>query len=254
MIQSEAELLKIGIGLLDTNKYKKAIEFFSQVIEINPANAESYEYRAIASFKIYDVESALADIQKALELDPENHNAWFTKGEIFRYKKEYEQAEFCYIQADKIYPDSFVYLTGLMQAASPQKKYSEAIGYCNQILKESPLDDIALHYRGHAYAKQKNYAAAIKDFLKLIEIGKQTATNYNNLGFWYSKIGEVRKAYNNLSIALQLNATHPYALDNMGYVHYLKGDYDKAILCINQSLEIDPSNSYGYKNRALIYI
>jgi tetratricopeptide (TPR) repeat protein len=253
-MQSEEELLKIGVGLLETFKYKKAIEFFTQVIEINPANPDSYEYRGIARFKIYDVDAALNDLDKAVELKPENHQAWYTKGEILRYKKEYALAEYCHLQADGIYPDSFVYLTGLIQTASAQKKYAETIGYCNQILKESPADDLALSYRGLAYARQKNYAPAIKDFLKLIEIGKCTAGNYNNLGFWYSKTGDIKKAYNNLSIALQINPTHPYALDNMGHVHYLKGDFEKALLCIDQSLDIDPSNSYGYKNRALIYL
>jgi regulator of sirC expression with transglutaminase-like and TPR domain len=29
---------------------------------------------------------------------------------------------------------------------------------------------------------------------------------------------------------------------------------EKALLCINQALDIDPSNSYGYKNRALVYL
>ncbi|HEX9514123.1 MAG TPA: hypothetical protein VF939_26710 [Puia sp.] len=46
-MQTEEELLKIAMGLLDTNKFKKAIEFFTQAIEKNPINAISYGHRAI---------------------------------------------------------------------------------------------------------------------------------------------------------------------------------------------------------------
>jgi tetratricopeptide (TPR) repeat protein len=253
-MHTEDELLKIAMGLLDTNKYKKSIEFFTQAIEKNPLNAMSYGNRAIAWFKILDIESALGDVQKAIELDSQYHEAWFMKGEILRQRKEFREAEDCYKHADKLYPDSLYYLTGLMQTASSQKKYGDTIAYCNRILEESPADDLALYYRGLAFSSMKNYPAAIKDYLKLLEIGKRTSGIYNNLGFWYSKIGDLKKAGNNLNIALQINPTHPYALDNLGYVQYLKGEFKKGLELINQALGVDPSNSYGYKNRALIYL
>lgn len=119
---------------------------------------------------------------------------------------------------------------------------------------ENPEDKFSLFYRGRAYAKRLDYQASIKDYLKLVAMGKRDVTIYNSLGFWYSKINDYKKAFNNLSIALQMNSTDPYALNNMGYVRYAEGNYGKAIDLINMSLEIDPSNSYAYKNRALVYI
>jgi tetratricopeptide (TPR) repeat protein len=253
-MQTEEELIKFGVGSLDTNKFIKAIEYFTQAIELNSKNSETFELRGIAWFKIFNIEQALHDTIKAIELDIINHRAWFNKGEILKYKKEFIEAEFCYIQADKLYPDSNFYLTGLIQTSKALKKYQQSIEFCNRILNERPSDAISLYYRGMSYAGLLNYPYAIKDFLKLIEIGKKTATNYNNLGYWYSKIGELKKARNNLSVALQLNPTHPYALNNMGFVMYLEGNFQKALELITRAIEIDASNSYSYKNRALVYL
>ncbi|HSZ84811.1 MAG TPA: tetratricopeptide repeat protein [Puia sp.] len=253
-MQSETELIKIGTGYLDTLEYKKAIDFYTRAIEINSSNSQTFELRAIAWFKIFDIDKALSDTSTAIELDKKNHNAWFNKGEILKYRKEYSEAELCYREADKIYPDNLFYITGLIETTYKQKKYKETIGYCNQILKESPIDFIALNFRGLAFSKQLDYEAAIKDYLKIADIKKPNATIYNNLGFWYSKMGKLKKAYNNLSVALQLNQTHPYALDNLGFVEYLNGNYEKALKLIERSLEIAPSNSYAYKNRALVYL
>lgn len=253
-MKSEAELLKIGTGLLDTSKYQKAIDVFSEVIEINSENSEAYELRGIANFRILNIENAMTDISKAIAINPDSHQAWFNKGEIFKKRKNYKEAEICYLEANKLYPDSLFYLSGLIQTNHALKKYDDAISYCDQILKENPEDSFSYRYRGMAYGKKLNYEAAIKDYLKLIEIGKRDESVYNSLGYWYSKIGEFKNAFNNLSISLQMNSTHPYALDNMGYVKYAEGNYKKAMELINRSLDIDPSNSYAYKNRALVHI
>jgi tetratricopeptide (TPR) repeat protein len=96
--------------------------------------------------------------------------------------------------------------------------------------------------------------SAINDYQKLISNGYGDDGVYCTLGFWYSKTGELKKAYNNLRLSLEYNSTHPYTLNNLGHVFYLQGDYKKALELTNQSLDIDPSNSYAYKNRALIYL
>lgn len=251
-MNSEKELFDIATGLLDTFKYQRAIEFFTKVIAINPSNAEAFNLRGISNFKVYNIEQALADLSHAVELDPSNHSAWFNKGEILRFRKDIKEAEYCYRQANSINPDSLDYVAGLASVHMRLKKFRDAITYCDRILIESPADHIILYNRGYCYGKLKMYDEAIQDFLKLIDIGKKTATNFNNLGFYYSLNGNLQKARNNLSVALQINPTDPYALDNMGYVYYKLSQFTKAIEYINQSLQIDPSNSYAYKNRALV--
>ena len=40
----------------------------------------------------------------------------------------------------------------------------------------------------------------------------------------------------------------------MGFVMYLEGNFKKALELINKAIEFDASNSYSYKNRALVYL
>ena len=128
-METEIELINIGIGLLDTFQAKKSIDFFTQAIDINPNNSKTFELRGIAFFRILNIPAALNDTSKAIELDSANHNSWFNKGEIFKHKREYEEAEYCYIQANKLNPDSFVYLNGLVETCTFLKKYETSINY-----------------------------------------------------------------------------------------------------------------------------
>jgi lipoprotein NlpI len=45
----------------------------------------------------------------------------------------------------------------------------------------------------------------------------------------------------------------PYAHNNYGLVLGLRGDYKAALESINHSLALEPSNSFAYRNRAIVY-
>jgi len=220
-MQSADEFIEIGSGLLDTGKYEKAIDFFSKAIEAGSVSSRAYEYRGISYYKIYKIIEALQDFEKAVESDRLNHNAWYNKGEIHFQRKEFTKAEEAFLQANEIYPGSFVYLSALAELNLKRKIYVQAINYCDAIINESPSDSIALQLRAFSYAGLKNFNAAIKDLVKIIVPGKSSAGDYNNLGYYYSNTGELRKAENNLRIALELNSSHPYALNNLGYVCFI---------------------------------
>lgn len=46
----------------------------------------------------------------------------------------------------------------------------------------------------------------------------------------------------------------PLVFNNKGYVYYKKGDYAKALSDINLSIKLYSTNSYAYRNLALVYI
>lgn len=58
--------------------------------------------------------------------------------------------------------------------------------------------------------------------------------------------------YNNKVI--ELDKDQPLAFNNRGYVKYKLNDLKGAMQDVNHSLELYPSNSFAYKNRALIFI
>lgn len=72
-----AEALNI-IGLRQTTdrNYKQAIDSFSEVIRINPKNAEGYLNRAIAYSELEDKQRAIEDFQKAAQLFAEQGNTY----------------------------------------------------------------------------------------------------------------------------------------------------------------------------------
>lgn len=87
---------------------------------------------------------------------------------------------------------------------------------------------------------------------KILSIDKKNIMGLTNLGLCKSEKQDYKGAIQcyNKSLRIHIDA---YPLNNRGYAYYMLGKYDKALKDINHSLQLDASNSYAYKNRALVY-
>jgi tetratricopeptide (TPR) repeat protein len=68
-------LLNLGIKSFNEGKMDQAMEQFDRVVKENPNNADAYYYRALVYLNKSRNAEAKADLQKLLELDPNNEHA-----------------------------------------------------------------------------------------------------------------------------------------------------------------------------------
>ncbi|KQK08808.1 protein SGT1 homolog [Brachypodium distachyon] len=73
--------------------FELAAELYTQAIEAGPATAELYADRAQAHIKLGSYTEAVADANKAIELDPSMHKAYYRKGAACIKLEEYQTAK-----------------------------------------------------------------------------------------------------------------------------------------------------------------
>jgi len=76
-------LLRRGRGALAAGNVEVAIEHFTALTDHAPDFAEGYHARATAYFRASLYGPAVADLERALALNPNNYNATFGLGIIF---------------------------------------------------------------------------------------------------------------------------------------------------------------------------
>ena len=76
--------------------YKKAIADFDKAIELNPKYADAYYNRGIAKRQLKQYKEAIADYDKAIKLNPKDANVYYNRGFAYRElgKKEEADADF----------------------------------------------------------------------------------------------------------------------------------------------------------------
>lgn len=94
------------------DNHKRAIEVFTQVIEISPDDAVGYKKRGNARCDLGDYRRAIEDFTKAIELNPDDADAYFYRGNAFYELGDKSEAVEDYTQAIKINDsDADVYIS-----------------------------------------------------------------------------------------------------------------------------------------------
>ena len=190
---------------------KEAIKIYTEAIQLDPENDWLYNYRSTSYACLFNRKrEAFADINKAIELNPNEMRHYEAKAELYRRYSQYGGAIKMYDwlieqnpnEARYYHNRGWVYqLKGKKKlAAEDYKKYLS--------LWSRPEDDMraAGDYceRGVTYRYLKDYENAIKEFTKAIELYPNVAAYYELRGKCYKAIGDNARAQADFAKAKQL--------------------------------------------------
>lgn len=108
----------------------------------------------------------------------------------------------------------------------------------------------AYHNIGYAYSLQGEYARAIPEYSRAIELKPDYAGAYVGRGWAYYSTGLYRPALKDFDAAIKLDPADKYALNNRCVVHKRREDYDAAIVDCSAALALDPAFAWALYNRA----
>ena len=169
--------------------YLKAVESFTEYIDLNPNDARGYIGRGNSYQELKRYQEALIDYDKAIELSPENSSDIYGKrGHIY---SEFGQ-------------------------------YQEAINNYDKWLNLDHKTLWPYHYKGMAYRQLEQYDLAIQSWeryvdLRLIESAnwresEQAIHAYNNIGWAYIELRQYQEAIESFDKALSVNPDHTQAI------------------------------------------
>ncbi len=217
---TEADLLyNQGNEYRDNQEYSKAIEKYTQALELDPSYADAYYNRALTHVDLKQYQEAIADYSRAIEVDPEYIDAYNNRGIVHAELQDYDQAI-----AD----------------------YSKAIELdINYVL--------AYNNRGVIYGNLGQYQEAIADYSKAIELNPNYALAYNNRGISYQNLERYEDAIADYSRATEINPDYAEPYYNRGNIHRVLERYENAIADYSRAIDINSSYANAYYNRALTY-
>jgi tetratricopeptide (TPR) repeat protein len=97
-----------GISHLENEQIDDAISDFNKAIELNPGFAAGYVYRGIAHYKQGRFDKAISDYNKAIEINPEYAEAYLGRGIAYDEKSQYDQAFADFNKAIELNPEDTV--------------------------------------------------------------------------------------------------------------------------------------------------
>jgi tetratricopeptide (TPR) repeat protein len=173
--------LESGNSFFQEQAYQKAIDDYTQVIQINgfsSAHISAFYNRGRAKAKLQDYEGALADYDSAILLDAQFAKAYFEKALIFSVLEQDELALESYTQAiacNSAYISAY-FFRGRLSAKKELLK--EALEDFNITLALNPSYAPALFERGIVYYKMQDTRNACVDWQKAFKLGYEPAQEF----------------------------------------------------------------------------
>ena len=97
-------ILDEGSRLVQDQKLIRAIDIFTDVIEMDPTWAEAWNKRATVFYMVGEFQKSQDDIDKVLELEKRHFGALAGQGMVNIKLKNYDKAKKSYQKAQEIYP------------------------------------------------------------------------------------------------------------------------------------------------------
>ncbi len=194
-----------------------AIADFNKAIELNSRYARAYDGRGIAKWGKGDLNGAIADYDRTIELDPNDAYAHDNRGVAKQAKGDLDGALADY----------------------------------NRAVELNPKSVRAYDNRGIARRAKGNLDGAIADFDKALELNPKYTRAYENRGFIKSTKGDLDGAISDYNRAIELDPKNARSYDGRSFVKRIEGDLDGAISDYDRAIELNPKDAHAYYGRGV---
>jgi tetratricopeptide (TPR) repeat protein len=235
----------------DRRDLDRAIADLTKAIEIDPKYADAYNQRGIAFQRNRDFAHAIADQSKAIEINPAFARAYNSRGYAYQQQKDYDRALADYKKAIEIDPGYAVTYFNRAFTHVLKDDTNRAIADLKQAIK--------LGGRDFDYVfdtlKPTEHSQVVALFTKAIERNAKDAVAYYDRGLAYAAVDERELAIADYSKAIEIDPMYVDAYIARGKAYSSERfDDARAMADYNKAIKLDPRSARAYLARGSFYI
>ncbi len=226
----------------------------AQLINLQPNVPDGYALRAIAEINRKQVSEGENDLQKAIEVAPQNPVGYVQMGNLRASQDRSADAIKFYEQALDHDGNSAEAMLGIANVYLAQKQADKAIARVQAQVKIQP-DNSNFHYiLGSLLGEKKDFAGSEAQLKRAIDLDKSNVNALLKLGQVEVALGAVDQAIATYQASAQSNPgdTRFYILT--GELYEAKRDWDKAKSMYQKALQIQADNPLASNNLAYVML
>ncbi len=268
---SAAIYANLGSFYAEQKKWQEALDYYQQAVILDPQFAGAYRNLAQVWEELGDTNQALECLCQAVNLEPEK----LTAQEYFNFgRKLYEQgklveASVFYTRGVELKPRAESELTQLVQILEELEEWQQAVVYYHKLISlsggngeqgsstmsDKPIRNLLSHAKNNEQKKAMQRSSGGNSHEGVHQEAIAKPANSARL----SPAEETLKLLPTISegtINQSPTAKQPdsaISWNNLGSLYAQKQQWNKAISCYREAVELDPKLSKSYRNLARVY-
>ncbi len=242
-IKEDFETMKyLGSTYFTMHKPEQALEIWNEMVETEQEQAATLLTRANLLFSLGKNPEAIADCMKIIEIEPDNHLAYFQWAKSERILNQLDSS-IDHLSNTIAIKDDFT--DGYMLRAEiylSTQKGNEALADIEKAITLNPEDEIAYLLRGRIYESLGNTDAAFLNYQQASELNPFNEEAYLLSGQLMMRQGKYDEAIELFDEAIEHNELFAKAYAERGKAKEKKGDQEGASADIKKSIELNPDD------------
>jgi len=242
-----------GDAYKDSGDIERALADYNKAIEIDPGYAKAYNNRGNLYKQTGDLQRAITDYNKVIAIDPMPADAYNNRGNVYMDLGDMQKALADYNKAIELNAS----LTGVYANRARVHKMlgnnEQALADYNKAIELNPHRASVYNNRGNIYMLQGRFQQALADFDTAIKIDPHYAYAYYNRGYLHKKQGNHQQALTDFNKAVRLKPDIAGVYLKRGTVNKGAGNIEQALADYNKAIEINPDRADTYFGRAVVY-
>jgi tetratricopeptide (TPR) repeat protein len=265
----------LGIVALEKGDFEQAISFWRKALDVNPQMPGVHNSIARALIGLGRQNEAIKELQEDIKISPQSPESNFLLGQAFLQQQDYENAKIYYEKAIELQPDNLNAYYGLSTTYTRLKQPDKAAEYMAvfkklraQVRQErnyghSPLDDLSRTRKSFAELSMgaarlyevKGQLTKAEELLKqAVAADPNEAASHKRLAAFYQKTGRISAALNQCEQVSQLDPNDPAGHLLTATLALQLKRADRAETAFKKFIELCPNQSLGYRELAHLYI
>jgi len=248
-LNADSPPVLLAAGLLKQQRgwYERAAQDFGRAVELTPNNSEAWNRLAAAYRGMNRPDEAIVTYQKAIQVQPDYYAPYIDFGRFYYDRGEFQKAEQLFRRVTVIAPSLATGHMNLGIALKEQSRFQEAE---QSLLNALRLQETAriLTNLGALYYQEQRYAEAAWYFDKATK-SEPSALRFEDLGDAYRQLGNqlassaaYRTARSMVASEVTQNPRDPFARARLARLSALLGDRSEAEFEISQALDLGSGN------------
>lgn len=232
------QALDRGIAKSEQEDYQSALDDLTRAIELNPNNAVAFFERGSVRLKLGDSKGALEDYDRAVQLKPDHAPAYLARGYAHSELGDELTAIADFTKAIELKPDFAPAFLNRCLSYSNLNQQADAIEDCTKAIQLRPNHPLAYQNRGLARRRLNDYQGAIQDFNLAIRMSPDDADLYYNRGLARKELGDLKGALSDFDNTIKLDENHALVRYDRALTYIQLGDRDSAIQDLQQAAKL----------------
>jgi tetratricopeptide (TPR) repeat protein len=250
---SATEHIDQGIEYAEQGRLDDAIAEFQKAIELEPDDPDAHHNLGTAYYERGRLDEAITELQAAIELEPGGADAHRNLGTVYGEQGKPEEAAAAYEKAIEMDPDFGEAYGDLAGTYTELGRVSEAVAAGEKAIELAPDYAMARNNLGFAYYRQGMLDEAVAEYQEAIRINPDFVKAHDNLGVVYVMQNQLDQAIAEFEAVIRIDPEYAGGHVNLGFAYYSQGMLDEAVAEYQEAIRLDPDLAMPHRNLGLAY-